>query len=130
MWANNETGVLFPVAQIAEICRSRGVLYHCDAVQAAGKVPSDVRKVSAEYLSLTGLRSGEFTSPHEDEDLENGGVKPPLVRLKACLTGEVKVLFRQTRTCNRLQLRRRAAGWGAAGGERPVRRITNSIRPT
>ena len=40
MWANNETGVLFPVEQIAEICRSRGVLYHCDAVQAAGKVPT------------------------------------------------------------------------------------------
>jgi cysteine desulfurase len=54
MWANNETGVLFPVEQIAEICRSRGVLYHCDAVQAAGKVPIDVRKVAADYLSLTG----------------------------------------------------------------------------
>jgi len=39
MWANNETGVLFPVEKIAEICRLRGVLYHCDAVQAAGKAP-------------------------------------------------------------------------------------------
>ncbi len=38
MWANNETGVLFPVESIAEICRLRGVLYHSDAVQAAGKV--------------------------------------------------------------------------------------------
>lgn len=54
MWANNETGVLFPVKQIAEICRSRGVLYHCDAVQAAGKVEIDVRKVPVDYLSLTG----------------------------------------------------------------------------
>jgi cysteine desulfurase len=54
MWANNETGVLFPVERIAEICRSRGVLYHCDAVQAAGKVAIDVRKVPADYLSLTG----------------------------------------------------------------------------
>jgi len=36
MWANNETGVLFPVTEIAEICRARGVLFHCDAVQAAG----------------------------------------------------------------------------------------------
>jgi len=54
MWANNETGVLFPVEQIADICRSRGVLYHCDAVQAAGKVEIDVRKVPADYLSLTG----------------------------------------------------------------------------
>ncbi len=54
MWANNETGVLFPVERIAEICRSRGVLYHCDAVQAAGKVDIDVRKMPAGYLSLTG----------------------------------------------------------------------------
>ena len=54
MWANNETGLLFPVESIAEICRSRGVLYHCDAVQAAGKVEIDVRKVPADYLSLTG----------------------------------------------------------------------------
>lgn len=54
MWANNETGVLFPVKEIAEICRARGVLFHCDAVQAAGKIETDVRKVSVDYLSLTG----------------------------------------------------------------------------
>jgi len=54
MWANNETGVLFPVKEIAEICRSRGVMFHCDAVQAAGKVEIDVRKIPADYLSLTG----------------------------------------------------------------------------
>ncbi len=54
MWATNETGVLFPVERIAETCRSRGVLYHCDAVQAAGKVEIDVRKIPADYLSLTG----------------------------------------------------------------------------
>lgn len=54
MWANNETGVLFPVREIAEICRARGVLYHCDAVQAAAKVEIDVQKVQVNYLSLTG----------------------------------------------------------------------------
>ena len=54
MWANNETGVLFPVKEIAEICRSRGVLYHCDAVQAAGKTAIDVQKIPIDYLSLTG----------------------------------------------------------------------------
>ena len=54
MWANNETGVLFAVKEIAEICRSRGVLYHCDAVQAAGKIEIDVRKIPIDYLSLTG----------------------------------------------------------------------------
>ena len=51
MWANNETGVLFPVKEIAEICKSRGVLYHCDAVQAAGKVGIDVRTIPIDYLS-------------------------------------------------------------------------------
>jgi cysteine desulfurase len=56
MWANNETGVLFPVEQIAEICQSRGVLYHCDAVQAAGEVEIDVGKFPADYLSLTGRK--------------------------------------------------------------------------
>jgi cysteine desulfurase len=54
MWANNETGVLSPVERIAQICRARGVLYHCDAVQAAGKVPIDVRKIPVDYLSITG----------------------------------------------------------------------------
>jgi cysteine desulfurase len=54
MWANNETGVLFPVKQIAQICRARGALFHCDAVQAAGKVEMDVHKVPVDYLSLTG----------------------------------------------------------------------------
>jgi cysteine desulfurase len=58
MWANNETGVLFPVKEIGEICRSRGVLFHCDAVQGAGKIEINVRKVQADYLSLTGHKFG------------------------------------------------------------------------
>jgi cysteine desulfurase len=58
MWANNETGVLFPVEQIAQLCRSRGVLYHCDAVQGAGKQPIDVRAIPFDYLSLTGHKIG------------------------------------------------------------------------
>ena len=54
MWANNETGVLFPVEEISQLCKARGVLFHCDAVQAVGKVAIDVSKISADYLSLTG----------------------------------------------------------------------------
>lgn len=54
MWANNETGVLSPVFEIAQVCRARGVLFHCDAVQAAGKVPINVRNLPVDYLSLTG----------------------------------------------------------------------------
>lgn len=58
MWANNETGVLFPVEQIAQLCRARGVLFHCDAVQAAGKLPIDLGKVPIDYLAITGHKLG------------------------------------------------------------------------
>jgi len=54
MWANNETGVLFPVERIAELCRARGVLFHCDAVQAVGKLPVEVRRLPVDYLTLSG----------------------------------------------------------------------------
>ncbi len=43
MWVNNETGVLFPVAEIAARCRARGVPFHCYALQAAGKLPIDLK---------------------------------------------------------------------------------------
>jgi cysteine desulfurase len=54
MWANNETGVIFPIKEISEICKSKGVLFHCDAVQAVGKIEVDVKKVNIDYLSITG----------------------------------------------------------------------------
>ena len=54
MWANNETGVLFPIAEAAQIARSRGVLFHTDAVQAAGKIPLDLAQVPVDLLSLAG----------------------------------------------------------------------------
>jgi cysteine desulfurase len=53
MWANNETGVLFPVEEIAEICRENGVLFHTDAVQAAGKIPIRLRDTGINFLSLS-----------------------------------------------------------------------------
>lgn len=53
MWANNETGVVFPVAEVARLCRERGALFHTDAVQAAGKLPLDVRAVGPDFLSLS-----------------------------------------------------------------------------
>jgi len=53
MWANNETGVIFPVEEIAAICRSRGVLFHTDATQAPGKLKLDVGDVGADFLTLS-----------------------------------------------------------------------------
>ncbi len=54
MWANNETGVLFPIEEIAAICRSKHVLFHTDAVQVAGKLKIDVKNSGADFLSLSG----------------------------------------------------------------------------
>ena len=53
MWANNETGVLSPIEEIAAICRSKGVLFHTDAVQAAGKLKIDVKEIGVDFLSLS-----------------------------------------------------------------------------
>jgi cysteine desulfurase len=53
MLANNETGVVQPVAEAARIARARGALVHCDAVQAAGKVEVDVRALDVDLLSLS-----------------------------------------------------------------------------
>ena len=54
MYANNETGVLFPMEKIAEIVKSRGAILHTDAVQVAGKIPVDVKKVPVDMLSRSG----------------------------------------------------------------------------
>jgi len=53
MWANNETGVLFPVEEIAAICRSKGTLFHTDAVQTPGKLRLDVKDCGVDFLSLS-----------------------------------------------------------------------------
>ena len=53
MWANNETGVMFPLEEVAAICRSKGVLCHTDAVQAPGKLKIDVQGLGVDFLSLS-----------------------------------------------------------------------------
>ena len=53
MWANNETGVVFPIEEIAAICRSRGALFHTDAVQTPGKLKIDVKATGVDFLSLS-----------------------------------------------------------------------------
>jgi len=54
MWANNEIGTIHPVAQIGKIAKERGVLFHCDAVQAVGKVPVDVEAAGIDLMSMSG----------------------------------------------------------------------------
>jgi cysteine desulfurase len=53
MWANNETGVLFPIEEIAAICRSKHTLFHTDAVQTPGKLKIDVQDSGVDFLSLS-----------------------------------------------------------------------------
>lgn len=53
MWANNETGLIFPVRELAEICRENNVLFHTDAVQAIGKLPVDVSKAPVDFLTFS-----------------------------------------------------------------------------
>lgn len=54
MYANNETGVIFPIEEIGEIVKNKGAIFHCDAVQAAGKIPLDMSKSTIDLLSLSG----------------------------------------------------------------------------
>ncbi|GAB4276726.1 MAG: cysteine desulfurase NifS [Candidatus Rifleibacteriota bacterium] len=54
MAANNETGTLFPIEEIGKIAKEKGVIFHTDAVQAAGKIPLDLKKIPADLVSISG----------------------------------------------------------------------------
>jgi len=97
MWANNETGVLFPVEAIGALCRRRGTLFHTDAVQAVGKVPIDLARTPVDLLSLSGhklhapkgvgalyVRRGTRFSPylvggHQERNRRGGTEAVPLI---------------------------------------------------
>ncbi len=53
MWANSETGTIFPIKEIAELAHAKGALFHTDAVQAAGKIPTDVKDINADFVSIS-----------------------------------------------------------------------------
>ena len=54
MYANNETGVIFPIEEIGKIVKSKGAVFHCDAVQAVGKIPLDMNQSTIDLLAISG----------------------------------------------------------------------------
>ncbi|MBW2604244.1 MAG: cysteine desulfurase NifS [Deltaproteobacteria bacterium] len=54
MWANNESGVIFPIEEIGGVVKEKGIVFHTDAVQAVGKIPIDLKNTDVDMLSLSG----------------------------------------------------------------------------
>ncbi|MGB5921638.1 MAG: cysteine desulfurase NifS [Syntrophobacteria bacterium] len=97
MWANNETGVLFPVEEIANLAKRRGAIFHTDAVQAVGKIPINLVESQIDMLSLSGhklhapkgigviyVRRGTRFSPyiiggHQEEGRRGGTENVPYI---------------------------------------------------
>ncbi len=122
MWANNETGVLFPVEKAAELARERGILFHTDAVQAVGKIPINMKTNAIDMLSISGhklhapkgigilyVRKGTKFSPfliggHQEKERRGGTENTPsIIGLgKAC-----ELAARNMDTENRMVLRLR-----------------------
>ena len=81
MWANNETGMIFPIKEIGDICKAKGVLFHSDAVQAVGKIPVDLQAVHVDFLSMSahkfhgpkGIGALYIKNSQELSPLLNGG---------------------------------------------------------
>src|SRR3954464_7909516 len=96
MLANNEIGVIQPLAEIASVCKPRGVLLHCDATQAVGKIPVDVRSLDVDLMSFTAHKIygpkgiGALYVRHRD----------PIVRLEAQITGGGQQEGRRSGTLN------------------------------
>lgn len=121
MWANNETGVLQPVAELARICQERGIVFHTDAVQAIGKVGGGLREVPADLLSLSGHKLGAPAGtgaliarpsvdlaaivPGHQEKGRRGGT-PNVVMIEALALALELSLHRQERDAARLTLLR------------------------
>lgn len=117
MWANNETGVLFPIEKASELARKRGILFHTDAVQAVGKIPINLRTNAVDMLSISGhklhapkgigilyIRKGTKFSPfliggHQEKERRGGTENTPsIIGLgKACELAAVNMETENTR---------------------------------
>ena len=96
MLANNEIGVIQPLAEIAAVCKARGVLLHCDATQAVGKIPVDVRSLDVDLMSFTA---------HKIYGPKGIGAlyvrrRDPIVRLEPQITGGGQQEGRRSGTLN------------------------------
>ena len=116
MHANNETGVIFPIEEIAKIVKEKGVLFHCDAVQAIGKIPVNLKNSNIDLLSMSGhklhapkgvgvlfIRKGVRIDPliiggHQEDNRRSGTENVPyIIGLgKACEIAEGFVKQEQT----------------------------------
>jgi cysteine desulfurase len=106
MLANNETGLIQPVAEIARLAKAKGALVHCDATQAAGRIAIDLRELGVDYLTLSSHKLG---GPLGAGALVLGGDVP----LSPQLLGGGQERFRRAGTENVPAL----AGFGAAANE-------------
>ncbi|MEN6319719.1 MAG: cysteine desulfurase NifS [Syntrophaceae bacterium] len=117
MWANNETGVLFPIEKAAELAHKRGILFHTDAVQAAGKIPINMKTNAVDMLSISGhklhapkgigilyIRKGTRFSPfliggHQEKERRGGTENTPsIIGLgKACELAATNMEMENTR---------------------------------
>jgi cysteine desulfurase len=117
MWANNESGVLFPVEKAAELAHERGILFHTDAVQAVGKIPISLKGNAIDMLSISGhklhapkgigilyVRRGTKFSPfliggHQEKERRGGTENTPsIIGLgKACELAALNMEAENTR---------------------------------
>lgn len=96
MLANNEIGVIQPIAEIAKHCRQRGVTFHCDATQGVGKIPVDVNALGVDLMSFT---AHKIYGPKGIGALYVRG-RDPIVRLEAQITGGGQQEGRRSGTLN------------------------------
>ena len=120
MYANNETGVIFPIEKAGEIIKGKGALFHCDAVQAGGKIPLDMKKSTIDLLSISGhklhapkgigalyIRKGTKFTPffiggHQEKGRRGGTENVPYILGlgKACLLAARNMEEEQARVKN------------------------------